>query len=879
MKRHLIPFLLTTIVGLAQVSADIGGGTLTLLPATASVNRLTVTITATANGITASDSDTTDVSGTLNVNLDTTPTGATSAFTIEDGTLAMTDMNFNLRAFFLSVATIATSGMGGTGYTITPPGLATPTVTGGTFDASRHRFSINQGAITGQLTIPGEPAVPINENFTNTPVEGVGIGTGNLTVTPGTITQTHRVFSVTTSLPLDFTENEIISGTPVTIRVQGNIKATGTIAVPIIREIARWTFDSGTTSAQRLAASNFSQASPVSALGFNTSFTDFGLGVVPSGANDGFGFGGNSGDNVIFLKRANYFSDSPVPTPRPTEQAYSSWGAGAGVGTGADLSMIGNAPISFTVSADALASVTVYSVTVDFTSGSDIIFQFQEAGAPEGTGATLRASSPLATLPLPTPVEIGPGQTKTFTININSGNLNSNHNIDSIALNGMIVSPPFPVNTRPLGKNAATTADLEITFDESVQAGNGNIRVFRANGTLVQTISINDPNVTISDRNVTVPITDLDHSTRYYVNIDSGSILDLFGNAHVGISNNTTWAFTTAITDFSVFSESGNLLASPNIRQQAFTPSGTSVTVTSATSHANGVVGQETYLTDAFPTLTAGYRITVDLAAVTFNSGQAAQTIGLAVANTETPTTRTNLLIWGWRSGSMVATTFNASGGNATSLPTWPGGVRPDSVFIERTATGWTLGSIRNGIETISFSNITAVSGTSISADGSAFGLWSDMRTDSGSRTVTNMVLTPPGSTFSNWIANPVFGIAPADRDLLDDPDRDNLPNGVEAWFGSHPGQFSAGLSGTSTSSATTTFAHPRNTNMPDDLTGYYEWSPDLINWYDGDGVDGPVGGPTVHITSTTLAGTTTVTATGSAAAGRLFLRAAVRLN
>ena len=609
MKRRIVTLLVSAIAALAHAQADIGNGTLTLAPATAIENRLTVTISATSGTLTAFDSDTTNVSGTLSAELNTDPTGATSQFTIQNGSLAMADMSFNLKALgFISVATINTPGMGGTANTITPPGLVTPTVSGGTFDASLHRLLINQGAITGELTIPGDPVVPINESFANSPVEGTGAGTGSLTVTPGTVTETQRFFAVTMTLPVDFTDNQTISGTPVTIRVQGTIKASGTIAVPIVVEIARWTFDTGATSSQRLAASNFSQASPVSGLAFNTSFVDFGPGVTPSGSHDGFGFGVNSGDNVTTLKRANYFNNSAVPSPRPTPNDYSSWGAGAGVGTGANLSAIGNAPISFTVSADPLAAVTVVSLTVDFTSGSDIIFEFQEAGAPVGAAASLRSSAPLATIPLPTPVEIGPGQTKTFTININSGSLNSSHNIDSIALNGMIVAPPFPITMRPMGTNAATSADLEITFYESVQKGSGNIRLFHSNGTLVQTISINDPAVTISGKNVTIPIADLNLGMSYYVTIDNGAIFDLFGNAFGGISNTTTWAFTTTpgmvVTNFSNFSESGNLLTSTNTREQSFTPCVSpagSVTV----AHVSGAnVGQETYLTDEFDTLT-----------------------------------------------------------------------------------------------------------------------------------------------------------------------------------------------------------------------------------------------------------------------------------
>ena len=201
------------------------------------------------------------------------------------------------------------------------------------------------------------------------------------------------------------------------------------------------------------------------------------------------------------------------------------------------------------------------------------------------------------------------------------------------------------------------------------------------------------------------------------------------------------------VSDFSNFSESGNLLTSPNVRDQTFTPGGTSVTVTSATTTTT--VGQETYLTDEFPSLTAGDRVTLDLAAATFNN--TADTIGLAVASTDTPNTQTpnkraNILVWGWRSGAMYLTNFDAGGNNVTAspAPAYPASGRPDSVFIERTATGWILGSIKGATETIFFTNIAAVGSTSITANGTAIGLWSDMRTNTSTWTVGNLTLSAP---------------------------------------------------------------------------------------------------------------------------------------
>ena len=208
--------------------------------------------------------------------------------------------------------------------------------------------------------------------------------------------------------------------------------------------IAEWTFDAGANSTARLASSGVPAGATISGLSFNGSFTDVGPGAVPNDVHDGFGFGGNGGDQVIFLHRANYFDGSAVPSPRPTVSDYTSWGQGSAQGTGADLSSNGNAPIAFTIGADAVTSVTVDSLTIDFTSGGASIWQIQEAGAVEGAPGTLNSGNPLITVALNAPVVIGAGESKTFTINVNSGALNSLHNIDGLALNGTVASIPEP---------------------------------------------------------------------------------------------------------------------------------------------------------------------------------------------------------------------------------------------------------------------------------------------------------------------------------------------------------------------------------------------------------------------------------------------------
>ena len=129
---------------------------------------------------------------------------------------------------------------------------------------------------------------------------------------------------------------------------------------------------------------------------------------------------------------------------------------------------------------------------------------------------------------------------------------------------------------------------------------------------------------------------------------------------------------------------------------------------------------------------------------------------------------------------------------------------------------------------------------------------------------------------FGCWIAHPSRGLALADRGFDADPDGDRLANGLEAWFGTRPDQFDTSLTALAVDGTTFTFSHPRNEDAPSDLSGFYEWSPNLVDWYAGDGVEGTPGGLTVGIVPGQNGSTTTVTATPSGTEPSLFFRAGV---
>ncbi|MEN8254824.1 MAG: hypothetical protein ABFR33_05070 [Verrucomicrobiota bacterium] len=201
--------------------------------------------------------------------------------------------------------------------------------------------------------------------------------------------------------------------------------------------LGQYTFnDTGSgTVAQRMpvamGATNEATGVMLSQFGTNTT-TRFDFGgfnnLPPTDGYDGFSFGNNSGDQVMFLRRAASSS-----TPSAFDQ-------------NSDTSAAVQ-PFSFTVSADATHDVVVSNIVVNTGSnGTPTIYALQEAGTARGTTVTYGASYG-GTVSLDAPVVVEAGTSKTFTIHLNSGAYGSLHYLNNIEVKGLATFSPVEAAT------------------------------------------------------------------------------------------------------------------------------------------------------------------------------------------------------------------------------------------------------------------------------------------------------------------------------------------------------------------------------------------------------------------------------------------------
>ena len=114
---------------------------------------------------------------------------------------------------------------------------------------------------------------------------------------------------------------------------------------------------------------------------------------------------------------------------------------------------------------------------------------------------------------------------------------------------GDLVVPTLLASTPADNASAvAVNANIVLTFSEAVKAGQGAIEIMRvSDGKVLSLVSIDDPDqIAISGATVTINLaTDLPANANIYVNMPSGVITDLAGNAYGGVTGKTALNFST----------------------------------------------------------------------------------------------------------------------------------------------------------------------------------------------------------------------------------------------------------------------------------------------------------------------------------------------
>jgi hypothetical protein len=108
------------------------------------------------------------------------------------------------------------------------------------------------------------------------------------------------------------------------------------------------------------------------------------------------------------------------------------------------------------------------------------------------------------------------------------------------------------LNPENNGIAVSSSVNLQLTFDESVQLGSGQVLIYNETN-LFQTININSANVQVNGAIVTIIHNPFPSGATIYIEIDQAAISDLTGNPWGGFLTPNDWTFTVDCFEIACF--------------------------------------------------------------------------------------------------------------------------------------------------------------------------------------------------------------------------------------------------------------------------------------------------------------------------------------
>ena len=248
-------FLLLAALPLPILSQTANQATLTLVDEEGA-NEVDIEVTVALNNIDLESDDSSDLTGTIDVQLNISPgTATTDEFTILSADVQGSDINLSAeeRVFLVGVVAeyeFAGTGLGFTAETISPPGAVD--VDTGEFDANDHAVTVNRGMLDGAANSLVTEEIEVAYDFGEAPFTGAGSGTGTVTVTPGRKEGIRQYYDIVVELPISIVqeielEDVAIEGLAIDGDISGTIKAVGETFLEI-PDYETWAGEAGVAS-------------------------------------------------------------------------------------------------------------------------------------------------------------------------------------------------------------------------------------------------------------------------------------------------------------------------------------------------------------------------------------------------------------------------------------------------------------------------------------------------------------------------------------------------------------------------------------------------------------------------------------------------------